>query len=75
VGVKITTECVIRSRCLRKLAKVLGVRTSALIGEAPSEAHEGPVNPRLAEVERALYTYRSLALTDPRQSPTLDEFE
>ena len=58
---------------LRKLAKVLGVRTSALIGEAPSEAHEGPVNPRLAEVERALYTYRSLALTDPRQPPTLDE--
>ncbi len=42
---------------LRKLAKVLrGVRTSALLGEAPSEAHEGPVNPWLAEVERALYT-------------------
>ncbi len=38
---------------LRKLAKVLGVRTSALLGEAPSEDHEGPVNPRLAEVERA----------------------
>jgi len=34
---------------LRKLAKVLrGVRTSALLGEAPSEAHEGPVNPWLA---------------------------
>lgn len=45
---------------LRKLAKVLGVRTSALIGEAPSEDHEGPVNPRLAEVEQALFTYRSL---------------
>lgn len=45
---------------LRKLAKVLGVRTSALVGEAPSEDHEGPVNPRLAEVEQALYTYRSL---------------
>ncbi len=58
---------------LRKLAKVLGVRTSMLLGEAPSEDHEGPVNPRLAEVERALYTYRSLALTDPRQLPTLDE--
>ena len=58
---------------LRKLAKVLGVRTSALLGEAPSEDHEGPVNPRLAEVERALYTYRSLALADPRQLPTLDE--
>ena len=58
---------------LRKLAKVLGVRTSALLGEAPSEDHEGPVNPRLAEVERALVTYRSLALADPRQLPTLDE--
>jgi transcriptional regulator with XRE-family HTH domain len=57
---------------LRKLAKVLGVRTSALVGEAPSEDHEGPVNPRLAEVERALYTYRSLALVDPRQLPTLN---
>ncbi|MGH3939617.1 MAG: helix-turn-helix domain-containing protein [Pseudonocardiaceae bacterium] len=58
---------------LRKLAKVLGVRTSALLGEAPSENHEGPVNPRLAEVERALVTYRSLALADPSQLPTLDE--
>ncbi|MBV8541920.1 MAG: helix-turn-helix transcriptional regulator [Pseudonocardiales bacterium] len=58
---------------LRKLAKVLGVRTSALVGEAPSEDHEGPVNPRLAEVERALFTYRSLALTDPGQLPTLEE--
>jgi len=45
---------------LRKLAKVLGVRTSALVGETPSEDHEGPVNPRLAQVEQALYTYRSL---------------
>ena len=50
---------------LRKLAKVLGVRTSALIGEAPSEDHEGPVNPRLAEIEQALFTYRSLALAGP----------
>lgn len=59
---------------LRNLAKVLGVRTSALLGEAPSEAHEGPVNPRLAEVERALFTYRSLALADTNsQLPTLDE--
>ncbi len=49
---------------LRKLASVLGVRTSALLGEAPSEDHEGPVNPRLAEVERALYTYRSIGLTE-----------
>jgi len=46
---------------LRQIAKVLGVRTSALIGEPPSEDHEGPVNPRLAEVEQALFTYRSLA--------------
>lgn len=58
---------------LRTLAKVLGVRTSALVGEAPSEDYEGPVNPRLAEVERALFTYRSVALTDPRQLPTLEE--
>jgi len=58
---------------LRKIAKVLGVRTSALVGEAPSEDHEGPVNPRLAEVERALYTYRSFALGDTSQLPTLDE--
>jgi len=58
---------------LRRLAKVLGVRTSALLGEAPSENHEGPINPRLAEVERALCTYRSLALADPRKLPTLDE--
>lgn len=49
---------------LRKLAKVLGVRTSALVGEAPSEDHEGLVNPRLAEVERALFTYRSLTPAD-----------
>jgi transcriptional regulator with XRE-family HTH domain len=58
---------------LRKLAKVLSVRTSALVGEAPSEDHEGPVNPRLAEVERALFTYRSLALADPGCPPALEE--
>src|SRR5918998_5406519 len=58
---------------LRKLAKVLGVRTSALLGEPPSENHEGPVNPRLAEVERALCTYRSLALSDQSEPPVLDE--
>jgi transcriptional regulator with XRE-family HTH domain len=58
---------------LRKLAKVLGVRTSALIGEAPSEDHEGPVNSRLAEVERALFTYRSLRLTDGAELPSLIE--
>ena len=58
---------------LRKLAKVLGVRTSALLGEAPSEDHKGPVNPRLAEVERALFTYRSLALHDGGPTPELGE--
>ena len=55
---------------LRKLAKVLGVRTSALIGgEAPSEDHEGPVNPRLSDVERALYTYRSVSLSNRDDTP------
>ncbi|MCA1607704.1 MAG: helix-turn-helix domain-containing protein, partial [Acidobacteria bacterium] len=58
---------------LRKLAKVLGVRTSALIGQAPSEDHEGPVNPRLAEVERALFTYRSMALSDRDTPPELPD--
>lgn len=58
---------------LRKLAKVLGVRTSALVGEAPSEDHEGPVSLRLAEVERALFPYRTLALSDGDQLPTREE--
>ncbi len=58
---------------LRKLAKVLGVRTSALLGEAPSEDHEGPINPRLAELERALFTYRSLQPTDGAELPSLPE--
>lgn len=43
---------------LRKLAKVLRVRTSALVGEAISEDHEE--GPRLAEIERALFTYPSM---------------
>lgn len=47
---------------LRKIARVLGVRTSALLGEAPSENDEGEVNPRLAKVERALFTYQSVPL-------------
>lgn len=58
---------------LRKLAKVLGVRTSALIGEAPSEDHEGAVNPRLVEVEQALFTYRSL-MPAGGDTPELGEF-
>jgi transcriptional regulator with XRE-family HTH domain len=49
---------------LREIAKVLGVRTSALLGEAPSEHHEGVVNTRLAKLERALFTYRSVPLYD-----------
>ncbi|HEY2764103.1 MAG TPA: helix-turn-helix transcriptional regulator [Pseudonocardiaceae bacterium] len=58
---------------LRKLAKMLGVRSSALLGEAPSEDHEGPVNPGLAEVERALYTYRSIALSAADEPPPLEQ--
>jgi transcriptional regulator with XRE-family HTH domain len=46
---------------LRKIAQVLGVRVSALVGGAPSEDHAGPVSPRLAAVERALFTYRALS--------------
>jgi transcriptional regulator with XRE-family HTH domain len=53
---------------LGKIAKVLGVRTSALIGEAPSEDHEGPVNPRLAELERALITYQTISLKRQRRA-------
>jgi transcriptional regulator with XRE-family HTH domain len=60
---------------LRKLAKVLGVRTSALIGEAPSEDHEGPVNPRLAELERALVTYRTVSLSDGTELPNLEALD
>lgn len=55
------------------LAKVLGVRTSALVGQAPSEDYQGPVNPRLAGVEGALFTYRCVALSDGGQLPTLAE--
>ncbi len=58
---------------LRKIAKMLGVRTSTLIGAPPSEDHEGPINPRLAELERALITYRTLALSDPAEVPELEE--
>lgn len=58
---------------LRKLAKVLGVRTSALIGEAPSEDHEGVVNTRLAKLERALFTYRSIPLYDHETQDSIDD--
>jgi transcriptional regulator with XRE-family HTH domain len=58
---------------LGKIAKVLGVRTSALLGEAPSEDYEGPVNPRLAELERALITYQTISLNDSGELPSLEE--
>jgi len=54
---------------LRSIAKVLGVRTSALLGEAPSEDHEGQVNPRLAQIERALFTYGSVPLEAAASQP------
>lgn len=54
---------------LRKIAKVLHIRTSALVSDAPSEANEGPVAPRLAATERALYTYSSLSLSDRDTHP------
>lgn len=59
---------------LRKIAKVLRLRTSALISDLASEDHEGPVGPRLAATERALYTFRSLSLTDRTAPPDLIEF-
>lgn len=46
---------------LRKIAQVLGVQVSALVGGAPSENHAGLASPRLAAVERALFTYPALA--------------
>jgi transcriptional regulator with XRE-family HTH domain len=49
---------------LRRIAKVLRVRTSALVSDVASEDYQGPVAPRLAAAERALYTFRSLSLTD-----------
>jgi len=56
---------------LHRIAKVLGVRTSALLGEAPSEDHEGTVNTRLAKIERALFTYRSMPLYDRETQDSL----
>jgi transcriptional regulator with XRE-family HTH domain len=56
---------------LRNIAKVLSVRTSALLGEAPSEDHEGPVNPYIAGIERALFTYRSISLTEQQTETDL----
>lgn len=44
---------------LRRIARVLRIRTSALLNDAPSEDHSGPVGSRLTAVERALYHYGS----------------
>jgi transcriptional regulator with XRE-family HTH domain len=57
---------------LRKIAQVLELRTSALVGTLPSEAHEGPLLPRLAEIERALFTYRTFGLTN-RPTPDVSD--
>jgi len=56
---------------LKRIAKVLGVRSAALLGEAPSEDHEGVVNTRLAKLERALFTYRSVPLYDHETQDSL----
>ncbi|MFG1698188.1 helix-turn-helix domain-containing protein [Nonomuraea sp. NPDC049309] len=43
---------------LREIAKVLGVRTAVLLGEAPRDSHE-PSRPQIGDIERALFTSRS----------------
>ncbi|MEV0380090.1 helix-turn-helix transcriptional regulator [Nonomuraea sp. NPDC050643] len=45
---------------LREIAKVLGVRTAILLGEAPRDSHE-PSRPQISDIERALFASRSLA--------------
>ncbi|MFB4283115.1 MULTISPECIES: helix-turn-helix domain-containing protein [unclassified Nonomuraea] len=45
---------------LREIAKVLGVRTAVLLGETPRDSHE-PSRPQISDIERALFTCRSLA--------------
>ncbi|MEW9546900.1 helix-turn-helix domain-containing protein [Nonomuraea sp. NPDC050783] len=45
---------------LREIAKVLGVRTAVLLGETPRDSHE-PSRPQIGDIERALFTCRSLA--------------
>lgn len=42
---------------LRRIAQVLRVRTSALLGDAPSEESADPAARRLDAVERALFSY------------------
>lgn len=58
---------------LRRITGVLRVRTSALLGEAPSENHEGPVNPRLAELQRAPVTYRTILLSESGELSSLED--
>ncbi|MFC4115647.1 helix-turn-helix domain-containing protein [Nonomuraea zeae] len=43
---------------LREIAKVLGVRTAVLLGEAPRDSHE-PSRPQISDIERALFTCRT----------------
>lgn len=49
---------------LRRIAKVLGIRTSALMSDSPSESNEGPIGAQLAATEKALYTFRTMSLAD-----------
>ena len=58
---------------LHAIAKVLGGTHGRAFSEAPSEDHEGPVNPRLAELERALITYRTVSLNGGSELPSLEE--
>ncbi|GAA3508816.1 transcriptional regulator with XRE-family HTH domain [Streptosporangium album] len=44
---------------LRQISAVLGVRTAVLLGESPRDSHE-PGRPQVADIERALFTYRTL---------------
>ncbi|MEU8203396.1 helix-turn-helix transcriptional regulator [Streptosporangium sp. NPDC049046] len=45
---------------LRQIALALGVRTAVLLGESPRDSHE-PGRPQVADIERAMFTYRTLA--------------
>ncbi|MEO3853703.1 helix-turn-helix transcriptional regulator [Acrocarpospora sp. B8E8] len=45
---------------LREIAKVLGVRSAVLFGEALRDSHE-PGRPQVGDIERAIFTYKTLA--------------
>lgn len=60
---------------LRKLAKALRVRTSALVGELASEDHNEPVTFQLSAVERALYTFPKIALTERNTPPEMADLK